>query len=390
MAKRAVKRAAPSRAPSRGCVEKLKALAEATRLQVLHELVDGEKSVSELQAALGVDQSLLSHHLAVLREAELVATTRARRSIRYRLADGVAAAGPPPGINLGCCQLSFMPAALQKAARLLLLAFLFGALLPLAACGDAAEQQKLTLSGSSTIAPLAAELGKAFEQLHGGLRVEVQAGGSSRGVADAREGRVDLGMASRALKEEERAAGLVGTPIALDGIALIVHADNRVAELSEAQIVAIYRGEVRDWSAVGGRAAPITVVNKAEGRSTLELFLSHFALGAEEVRADVVIGDNLHGVKTVAGNPDAIGYVSIGTAEVERRHGSPIRLLPLRGVEASSASVRAATFPLQRPLLLVTRGAPSGLAAEFLEFARSPQGRTLVEAQAFVALAASP
>ncbi len=375
------RRTTAARTPTRSCVEKLKALAETTRLQVLHELVEGEKSVTELQRVLGIDQSLLSHHLAVLRDVELVATSRARQSIRYRLADGVAAVGPPAGINLGCCQLSFM----QAAAKLLLLMVTLFATWPLAACTPSTPLTKLTLSGSSTIAPLAAELGKAFERHHGGVRVEVQAGGSSRGVADAQAGQVDLGMASRALKEEESAQGLVASTVALDGIGMIVHADNPVTELSAAQIVAIYRGTTRDWSAVGGSTAPITVVNKAEGRSTLELFLAHFKLKPEEVRADLVIGDNAQGLKSVAGNRNAIGYVSIGSAEVEIRLGAPIRLLPLEGIAASSDTVRAATFPLQRPLNLLTKGIPVGLAAEFIDFARSPEGVAIVEAQAFVA-----
>lgn len=370
-------------APTRSCVEKLKALADATRLDVMHELVGGPCSVSELQERLGVDQSLLSHHLAVLRAEQLVAATRAGKSMRYRLAPGVAASGPAAGLNLGCCQLSFM----ATPARLLVLLVALLGVLPLAACGGdgGGATQKLSLSGSSTVAPLAAELGRAFEQLHPGVRVEVQAGGSSRGVADAQAGTVDLGMASRALKPEELAAGLRATTIALDGIGMIVHRDNPVAELSAEQIVAIWRGEQRHWSAFGGPDRPITVVHKAEGRSTLELFLAHFKLKAEEAKPDVVIGDNAQGIKTVAGNPGAVGYVSIGSAEFEVAQGTPIRLLPLAGIAASRATVRDGIFPLQRPLNLLTRGAPSGLAAEFLAFAASPAGLAIIEAQSFVA-----
>lgn len=376
---------ASTKAPSRGCVAKLKVLADTTRLQALHELVGGSRTVGDLQRALGVDQSLLSHHLAKLRDAALVVAERSGRTIRYRLADGVAAGGSTPGIDLGCCRLSFM----EKAARLWIVATAMLGLLALGACGGGTAQRKLALSGSSTIAPLAAELGKAFERLHPDVRVEVQAGGSSRGVADALSGVVDLGMASRALKPEEVAQGLTGSTIALDGLCMIVHADNPVGELSAAQIVSIYRGEIRDWSAVGGAAGPITVVNKAEGRSTLELFLAHFKLKAEEVRADVVIGDNAQGLKTVAGNARAIGYVSIGSAEVEREHGSPVKLLPLGGVAAGRGTVLDGTFPLQRPLNFVTRGAPVGLAAEFVAFARTPGACALVAAQSFVPLDAT-
>ncbi|MDQ3268731.1 MAG: phosphate ABC transporter substrate-binding protein [Pseudomonadota bacterium] len=241
---------------------------------------------------------------------------------------------------------------------------------------------RLTLSGSSTVAPLAGEIGKRFEALHPGVRVDVQSGGSARGIADARRGTADIGMASRALKPEE--SDLAGHAIALDGISLIVHRDNPVAELTAAQVVGIYTGTIGNWSAVGGNDAPITVVNKADGRSTLELFLAHFGLAAEAIRPSVVIGDNQQGVLTVAGDPDAIGYVSIGSAQYEVDSGRAIRLLPMDGIAPSVESVRDGSFPLSRQLTLVTLGAPSPLETAFIEFARSRPMRDVVEAQHFV------
>ncbi|MFQ5655795.1 MAG: phosphate ABC transporter substrate-binding protein, partial [Planctomycetota bacterium] len=189
---------------------------------------------------------------------------------------------------------------------------------------------RLVITGSSTIAPLAAEVGKRFEGLHPGVRVDVQTGGSSRGIADAREGLADIGMVSRALKEEER--DLLAFLIARDGICTIVHRSNPVDLLTDRQVVEIFTGRITSWKQVGGRASAITVVNKAEGRSTLELFLRHFRLMNSEIEAHVVIGDNEQGIKTVAGNPGAIGYVSIGTAEYDAAHGIPIKLLPVGGV----------------------------------------------------------
>jgi phosphate transport system substrate-binding protein len=244
---------------------------------------------------------------------------------------------------------------------------------------------RLTLSGSSTIAPLVGEIGKRFEATHPGVRVDVQTGGSSRGVADARRGTVQIGMVSRALGPGE--TDLTAHRIAMDGVALIVHASNPIAQLSDAQIAAIYTGSVTDWSAVGGVRAPITVVNKAEGRSTLELFATYFRIDRTAIRASVVIGENLHGVRTVAGNPHAIGYVSIGTAEYEKTKGVPIKLLPLGGIGPSTAAVRQGRFPLSRPLNLVTLGAPAPLAAAFLRMATSPAVHDLVEGQFFVTLA---
>jgi phosphate transport system substrate-binding protein len=254
----------------------------------------------------------------------------------------------------------------------------------LTACHKKTDDQntRLTLTGSSTVAPLAQELGQRFEQLHPGIKIDVQAGGSSRGIADARQGLVQIGMVSRGQKPEEN--DLQWHTIARDGIAIIIHRDNPITTLTPEQIIAIYTGKQRQWDAFGGKATPITVVNKAEGRSTLELFLSYFKLKASDVKADIVIGDNQQGIKTVSGNPNAIGYVSIGTAEYEAGHGAEIKLLPLKGINPSTKTVQDGSFPLARLLNFVTREAPTGLAREFINFAQSPQAWPLIEKQYFV------
>ncbi|MDY7092673.1 MAG: phosphate ABC transporter substrate-binding protein [Acidobacteriota bacterium] len=262
-------------------------------------------------------------------------------------------------------------------------------LLILAACsggqepGDADRLQgRLVLTGSSTVAPLAGEIAKRFEAEHAGVRVDVQTGGSSRGIADVRRGTADIGMVSRALAPEE--ADLDSHTVALDGVTLIVHGSNPVAELDADQVVAIYTGEVADWSEVGGEPGPITVVHKAEGRSTLEVFLEHFGLDNRQVQPTVIIGDNQQGVQTVLGDPNALGYVSIGAAQVEVDRGGALKLLPLGGVAPSVASVRDGSFPLSRQLNLVTLGPVSPLARAFLDYSRSPAVYDLVEAQYFV------
>lgn len=250
----------------------------------------------------------------------------------------------------------------------------------------AMAQSKLVVTGSSTIAPLALEMAKRFEKLNPGTRVDVQSGGSSRGIADARSGAAQIGMASRALKPEE--GDLKAFPIATDGIAIILNRSNPVASLTDDQIKAVYTGQIINWRDLGGPDQPITVVNKAEGRSTLELFLAHFKLKSSEVRAQVVIGENQQGIKTVAGNRYAIGYVSIGTAESEAELGTPIKLLPMAGVPATVANVRDGRYPLSRPLNLVILPNPSDLSKRFLAFAQSEAVHDLVREQFFVPLAA--
>jgi phosphate transport system substrate-binding protein len=255
---------------------------------------------------------------------------------------------------------------------------------PPAQSGSDALHGKLVITGSSTVAPLVAEIGKRFERLHPGVRIDVQTGGSSRGIADTRTGLADIGLVSRALRPDEN--DLHGFAIARDGIAVILHAANPVTVLSDAQIAAIYSGRITHWREVGGSDTPITVVNKAEGRSTLELFLHYFRLESPAVKAHVVIGDNEQGIKTVAGNPDAIGYVSVGAAEYSAEQGVPIKLLPMNGVAASIATVKDGRFPLSRPLNLVTKPEPQGLSKAFIDYARSPAVRDLIGQLYFVAL----
>ena len=243
-------------------------------------------------------------------------------------------------------------------------------------------QGKVILTGSSTVAPLASELGKRFEQEYPNVRVDVQTGGSSRGLADARSGQADIGMMSRELTDSE--TDVTAYAIAQDGVAIIVHAENPVTELSPEQIVKIYKGDITQWSAVGANDTPVTVVNKAEGRSTLDVFLNHFDLANSDIKAQVIIGDNEQGIKTVTGNPDAIGYVSIGAAENSMARGEPLKLLPLEGIDPSTAAVQKGAFPLSRTLNFVTTGEPKTLTKAFIDFAQSPEVHDIVEQQNFV------
>ena len=247
-----------------------------------------------------------------------------------------------------------------------------------------ADSSRLTLTGSSTIAPVISDLGKAFEQANPGTRIDVQTGGSSRGVSDARSDRADIGMVSRALYEDEN--DLTAYPFAMDGVAVIIHSSNPVSELSREYIISIFTGKITNWQELGGEDRPITVVNKAEGRSTLELFLAFFKLSNSDIKAQVVIGDNQQGIKTVTGNPGAIGYVSIGTAEFEAEFGTPIKLLPMDGINPTTARVADGSFPLSRPLNLVTTGPAEGLAARFIDYARSAAANELIKEHFFVAL----
>ncbi|MEZ4742417.1 MAG: phosphate ABC transporter substrate-binding protein [Bdellovibrionota bacterium] len=276
---------------------------------------------------------------------------------------------------------------MRTTSKLLTATYRFGGLLFLFLLSETNlfAVEKLILTGSSTVAPLMSVIGKRFESSHPSIRVDVQTGGSSRGIADTRQGLANIGMVSRSLSSNEH--DLKFFTIARDGICLIVNKANMIKELSDQQIIDIYTGKIKNWSEVGGKKAPITVVNKADGRSTLELFLKYFSLKSSSIKAHVVIGDNEQGLKTVAGDPNAIGYVSIGAAEYSHTHKAPIKLLPISGVAASIKNVENGSFPLSRPLNLVTKALPKGLEKNFITFARSKEVSDLIRRQYFVPVA---
>ncbi len=253
------------------------------------------------------------------------------------------------------------------------------AVMGLVACGT---NDSITLTGSSTVAPVASEIAKRYEDANPDVRVNVQTGGSSQGIADARSGVADIGMASRSLVEEE--SDLTAHTIAQDGITVIVNAENSVTSLSKDEIIDIYTGEIENWEEVGGENAPITVVNKADGRATLEVFLDYLDLSSQDIVADQIIGDNEQGIQAVAGNSSAIAYVSIGTAEFHSDDGTPISLVALNGIEPSSEAVSQGEFPISRPLNLVTKGEPTGLSQDFITFAQSSQVHDTIQEQFFV------
>ncbi|MBA2117067.1 phosphate ABC transporter substrate-binding protein [Bremerella alba] len=247
---------------------------------------------------------------------------------------------------------------------------------------------KLTLTGSSTVAPLVTEIARRFEERHPKARIDVQTGGSGKGIADARMGVADIGMASRALKSDE--TDLTAHQIAADGVGLIVHSSNPIEELTAEQVNSIYTNQTQNWKDVGGDESEIIVVHKAEGRATLDVFLNHFSIDNTTVKADVIVGENEHGIKTVVGTENAIGYVSIGTAEADIAADVPIRLLSLGGVEASTATVASGEFPMSRPLSLITTDSPSPLAMEFIRFCQSTEVHDLVRSQYFVPVTSEP
>ena len=238
-------------------------------------------------------------------------------------------------------------------------------------------------TGSSTIAPLVADVAKHYEASHPGVRIEVQSGGSSRGISDTTSGVADLGMVSRALKDGEETK-LAAHTIARDGVCVIIHRDNSVRLLDKPQLIDIYTKKITNWKDVGGKDAAIVVANKAEGRSTLEVFLHYLGLDQADVKADIVVGENLHVIQSVVSNPNTVGYVSIGTAMAEEKAGTPIQLVVTDGKTPTMESVRDGSFPITRPLNVVTNAETSPAARAFLDYLMSTEIHGIIEKHYFV------
>lgn len=219
----------------------------------------------------------------------------------------------------------------------------------------AESRTDIKLSGSSTVAPVLLEIANQFEdQGNVDYRVFVESGGSSKGIADLRKGLVDIAMVSRDLKQEEKDINLVAHTIARDGIAVVVHGDNTVPEITLKDIEGIFSGNIRNWSELGGDNEEIVVISKAEGRATFVVFMDFFGFSPSDIDADVIVGENAQMIKTITSMRQGIGYVSIGAAAMNIELGSPLRLISLSDVDATVESVSNNSYQPTRPLNLVT------------------------------------
>lgn len=241
----------------------------------------------------------------------------------------------------------------------------------------------LVVSGSNTMAPLVQAMARRFEQQHAGVRVDVGDSNSGRGLADVRAGQAQVAMVSRMLRGDEQ--DLHYLPIARDGLALVVHADNPVTSLSHAQVAAIYSGRVTNWKPLGGRDEPILSIAPASGEhGSPALVAGHFKLPLAQLQARHTAGGNAERLQAVQAHRNAIAFVSVGEAERSRQAGAALRLLADEDIAATSRNVARGDYPLVRPLALVTRGQPGALPQAFIAFCASSQVTDLIVAHGFV------
>lgn len=244
--------------------------------------------------------------------------------------------------------------------------------LSLAACGSKAEKTVST-DGSTSMEKVIGALGEAFMANNEGTTFTYNPTGSGSGITAVSEGRCDIGLSSRALKDEEKANGLTETVLALDGIAIIVNPANPVDDLSLEQIAKIYTGEITNWSEVGGDDGEIVLIGREAGSGTRDGFETITGTkDACQYRQELTSTGDV--ITTVAGNPNAIGYASLASVK------DTVKALTVGGVAPTEDTVKDGSYVVQRPFVLVTKTdtALSETAQAFYDFALSSEASSII------------
>lgn len=246
--------------------------------------------------------------------------------------------------------------------------------------GPAAGAEDIEVAGSTTVQPLAERLAEAYEEINPSVRISIQGGGSSVGVRSAADGTVDIGAASREVKESEMAEnpGLVIHTIAKDGIAIATHPGIPVNQLTLEEIRAIFSGEITRWSEVGGPEEMITVVAREEGSGTRAAFEDMVMDDALIDLGAILLPSNGAVRTTVSTTPNSIAFLSFGYID------SSVNALAVNGVDATVENALSGEYPVVRPLNMITNGQPSGSAAEWLEFIMSESGQAIVVDEGYI------
>ena len=243
------------------------------------------------------------------------------------------------------------------------------------ASAPAALSGTVSTNGSTSMEKVIGALSEQFMADHSGVTVSYDPTGSGAGIEAAGNGTCDIGLSSRALKEEE--TGLTGTTVALDGIAIIVNAENPVEDLTVDQIAQLFTGAATDWSAVGGNAGAVACIGRESGSGTRDGFESitgtkDACILTQELTSTGAV------IEAVKGNPSAIGYASLSA--VEGKDG--IKAVTVGGVACSEETVLDGSYAIQRPFVLVTKdgAALSDAAQAFFDFATSTAASDLIRA----------
>ena len=238
----------------------------------------------------------------------------------------------------------------------------------------------VSTDGSTSMEKVINSVGESFMDMNKDVKFTYNPTGSGSGIQAVSEGRCDIGLSSRALKDDEKASGLIETVLALDGIAIVVNPENPVSDLDIDTIAKIYTGEITNWKDVGGNDAEIVLIGREAGSGTRDGFESITdTKDACQYRQELTSTGDV--INTVSQNPDAIGYASLSAV------GDSVKALTVGGVEATEATVKDGSYVVQRPFVLVTKEGTklSPAAQAFFDYALSADAASIIAAAGAVA-----
>ena len=239
--------------------------------------------------------------------------------------------------------------------------------------GAAAVSGTVSTDGSTSMEKVIGALSESYMAANKDVTVNYNPTGSGAGITAVQEGTCDIGLSSRALKDEEKAAGLQETVLAYDGIAIIVHPDNPVSDLTLEQIAQLYTGELTNWKDVGGNDAQVVLIGREAASGTRDGFESITGTKDKcQYRQELTSTGDV--ITTVSQNPDAIGYASLASIK------DSVKALNVDGVTPSEASVKDGSYKVQRPFVLVTveGKALSSAAQSFFDYATSADAADII------------
>lgn len=237
------------------------------------------------------------------------------------------------------------------------------------------ETKSVSTDGSTSMEKVIGALGESFMNNNEGVNFTYNPTGSGSGITAVSEGRCDIGLSSRALKDEEKAGGLVETVLAYDGIAIIVNNDNPVTNISLEDLTKVYTGEITNWKDLGGNDGEIVLIGREAGSGTRDGFET--ITNTKDLckyRQELTSTGDV--ITTVSTNPDAIGYASLASVK------DSVKALTVDGVTATEATIKDGSYAIQRPFVLVTKDgvALSETAQSFFDYATSSDASEVIAA----------
>lgn len=239
------------------------------------------------------------------------------------------------------------------------------------------QYDRIEIAGSTSVQPVVEKLAEKYMEEHPNVKINVQGGGSGMGIRTTEQGIVDIGTSSKSLKSDEK-GNLQEFVIGKDGIVIAINTQNKINDLTTEQLKNIFNGNITNWKEVGGVDATIHVVVRESGSGTLSSFES-LVMNKTKIRSDAIVQGSTESVKqAVKQDPYAIGFVSLS------HMSSDVKGIEVNGVTASETTIADGSYALQVPFEFLTKGEPTGVTKEFIDWVFSAEGQSIVRSEKVV------